>query len=254
MRLTKNNYFSPEAEAKYYSASQIKAFLKCPAASLYDKEQRSSTALLIGSYVDAAFTNPQALADFKEDHPEIFNKRTGELKAEYIKADEMISRARSDKLFMSYLKGRKQVIKTGTIGGYPFKIRMDFYRKGERIVDLKTAKDLKPAYKKSEGLVTFAELWEWPLQMAIYQEIEGNRLPCYLAVITKEDPPDLAIVEIPQEYIDLELSRLRDLLPRFDAIKKGMIPAPRCECCSYCRRTKKITGPVMLPEFLDYGG
>lgn len=250
MRLTKRNYFSQAANKKYWSASQVKAFLRCPAAAMYDSEPTSSAALLVGSYVDAYFD--KTLPAFMEEHPEIF-KRDKTLKAEYIKADEMISRARSDKLFREYIRGRKQVIKTGTIGGLPFKIKMDFYRKGERIVDLKTAKDLKPAYKSGEGLVTFADLWEWPLQMAIYQAVEGNRLPCYLAVVTKEDPPDLAVVEIPQHILDAELARLLDVLPKLDAIKQGIIPAPRCEGCAYCRRTKKLTEPVQLPAFIDYG-
>ena len=251
MRLTKKNYFSPAAEKQYWSASQIKAFLRCPAAAMNDTEPATSTALLVGSYVDAWFD--KTLPAFKEQHPEIFNKRTGELKAEYQKADEMIKRANSDKLFREYTRGRKQVIKTGTIGGLPFKIKMDFYRKDERIVDLKTARDLKPAYKMDEGQVTFADLWDWPLQMAIYQAIEGNGLPCYLAVVTKEDPPDLAVVEIPQNILDAEISRLLDVLPRLDAMKQGIIPAPRCECCAYCRRTKKLTEPVPLPSFIDYG-
>lgn len=251
MKLTKKNYYTAAANQKYWSASQVKAFLKCPAAALADEETPTSTALLVGSYVDAYFD--KSLDQFKADHPEIFNKRTGELKADYQKADEMINRACSDKVFMEYMRGRKQVIKTGTIGGIPFKIKMDVYRKGERIVDLKTARDMKPAYKTDEGLVTFADLWEWPLQMAIYQAIEGNRLPCFLAVITKEDPPDLAIVEIPQNILDAELDRLEDILPRLDAMKQGIIEAPRCECCSYCRKTKKLAGPAPLTEFINYG-
>ena len=89
--------------------------------------------------------------------------------------------------------------------------------------------------------------------MAIYQAVEGNRLPCYLAVVTKEDPPDLAVVEIPQNILDAEISRLLDVLPKLDAMKQGIIPAPRCECCAYCRRTKKLTEPVPLTAFIDYG-
>ena len=248
MRLTRSNYHSAEANKKYFSASQIKAFLKCPAAALYDREPQSNTALLVGGYVDAALTNPTALTLFKAEHPEIVKRTTGELKTDFVKAEEMINKARADPVFMSYLTGRKQVIKTGKIGGIPFKIKMDYYRKGERIVDLKTVRDMRP-----RGSLTFAELWEWPLQMAIYQAIEGNNLPCFLAVITKEDPPDIAIVEIPQGYLDAEIKRLLDLLPRFDAMKRGIIPAPRCECCSYCRRTKKLTGPALLSDFLDFG-
>ena len=89
--------------------------------------------------------------------------------------------------------------------------------------------------------------------LAIYQAGEGNKLPCFLAVVTKEDPPDLAIVEIPQNVLDAELQRLLDKLPYFDAIKQGVMEPPRCGCCAYCRRTKKLSGPVPLGEFIEYG-
>jgi hypothetical protein len=211
-----------------------------------------STALLVGSYVDAAFEGPRALERFTGEHPEMF-KKDGTLKADFTKAQEMIKRARSDKLFMEYMSGRKQVIKTGILGGLPFKIKMDVYKKGSRIVDLKTARDMKPTYRAGEGQITFADAWEWPLQLAIYQAIEGNRLPCFLAVVPKEDPPDLAIIEIPQRELDAERERLLDKLPYFDAIRQGIVEVPRCECCAYCRRTKKLSGPVPLGNFIEYG-
>ena len=250
LKLTRKNYYSEEANREYWSASLIKAMLKCPAAAMAMEQEVPSTALLVGSYVDAYFD--RSLDSFKAEHPELF-KRDGTLKAEYIKAEEMIERARSDKVFMEYMSGRKQVIKTGRIGGLPFKIKMDVYKKGKRIVDLKTARDMKPAYRAGEGQITFADAWEWPLQLAIYQAVEGNRLPCFLAVVTKEDPPDIAVVEIPQNILDAELQRLVDKLPYFDAIKQGVIEPPRCECCAYCRRTKKLSGPIPLSEFIEYG-
>ncbi len=250
MRLTKANYFSPEMNKKYFSASQVKAMLKCPAAALADYEAPSSTALLVGSYVDAFFE--RRLEQFKAVHPEIL-KRDGSLKADFLQADEMIRRATSDKLFMAFMTGRRQVVRSGKIGGVPFKIKMDVYKPGQRIVDLKTVKDLRPVYRGVEGTVTFADQWEWPLQLAIYQAVEAHRLPCYLAVITKESPPDIAVVEVPQNILDAELARLQEILPRLDAIKQGIIPAPRCECCAYCRATRKLSGPVPLPEFINYG-
>lgn len=249
-RLTKANYYSPEANRRYWSASFIKQMMICPAAAMAGEELPKNTALLVGSYVDAFF---EKKADqFAADHPEMF-KRDGSLKADFVKAEEMIERARSDKLFMEYMSGRKQVIKTGRIGGLPFKIKMDVYKKGLRIVDLKTVRDMKPAYRAGEGQITFADVWEWPLQMAIYQAVEGNNLPCYLAVITKEDPPDIAVVQIPQNILDAELQRLLDKLPYFDAIRQGVIEPPRCECCAYCRRTKKLYSPALLSDFIDYG-
>ena len=246
LRLTKKNYHSEEANRAYWSASFVKAMLRCPAAAMAMEPEEPSTALLVGSYVDAYFEG--TLDTFREDHPELF-KRDGTLKADYLQAEEMIERARSDKVFMEYMQGRKQVIKTGTIGGLPFKIKMDVYKKGKRIVDLKTTRNTEPVYKPGEGWVTFADAWEWPLQLAIYQAVEGNRLKCFLNVITKENPPDLALIEISQEHLDAELQRLLDKLPYLDAIKSGIIEPPRCGRCAYCRRTKKLSGPVSLADY-----
>lgn len=255
MQLTKDNYRSPEANWAYFSASQIKSFMDCPARTMAELNGEytppTSTALLVGSYVDAYFDGPDEFERFKTEHPEIF-KRDGTLKAEYIKADEMIQRAQSDPVFMAFLQGEKQVIKTGTIFGYPFKIKMDVYVTGARIVDLKTVADMEPKYKPEQGRITFAEYWNWPLQMAIYQAVEGNGLPTYLNVITKETPVDLAIIYIPQHQLDAEMEVLAEKLPYFDAIKQGVIEPPRCEKCAYCRATKKLTGPISLDDLIEY--
>ena len=79
------------------------------------------------------------------------------------------------------------------------------------------------------------------------------RLPCYLAVITKESPPDIQVIQIEQERMDAELSWLETALPRYDAIKQGIIEPERCGKCPYCRESHIITEPVMLGEF-DEGG
>lgn len=254
---TKNNYFSREMDTAYFSASQVKEFMSCPARAMArlsgDWDPPKGSALMVGSLVDAAFEGPKSIDRFKAEHPELY-KRDGMLKAEYAKALEMVMRARQDDVFMEYMRGQKQKIITGKIDGVPFKCKLDVYRKGERIVDLKTAKDTAPMYKPGEGRLSFADYWMWPLQMAIYQYIEGNHLPCYLAVITKEDPPGLELIEIEQEKLDAELDFLKEKLPYFDAIKNGVIEPERCENCAYCRATRKLSGPKPLESFIEIGG
>ena len=255
---TKNNYFSPEMDRYYFSASQVKSFMSCEARTLAqirgEWNPPPGVALLTGSFVDAAFEGPKSLERFKAGHPELYNKRDGTLKADYRRAADMVVRARQDPLFMEFMRGQKQKILTGQIDGIPFKCKLDVFRKGERIVDLKTTKDMQPIYKPGEGRLSFADYWLWPLQMAIYQYIEGNKLPCYLAVITKEDPPDIAVIQVEQEKMDAEMDFLRTKLPRYDAIKRGLIEPERCENCAYCRATKKLSGVRLLEEFNDFGG
>lgn len=251
-KLTKTNYYSPEANQTYMSASFVKSMLRCEAATMAELTGEwvppPSDALLVGSYVDSYFEGPKSFERFIAETPEIINSRTGELKAPFRRADEMIERAKSDPVFMQYMKGQKQKIVTGEIMGIPFKCKFDVYRKGERIVDLKTTKDFQPRYVEGQGRISFADAFGYPLQMAIYQYLEGNHLPCYLAVVTKEDPPDIAVIQIDQARLDSEMEFLRAKLPRLDAIKRGLIEPERCGKCAYCRATKKITSPIPISE------
>ena len=57
MILTNDNYYSSEANRRYMSVSQYKQFCKCEAAAMAqimgEWEFPKTTALLVGSYVDA---------------------------------------------------------------------------------------------------------------------------------------------------------------------------------------------------------
>jgi len=253
MALTSKNYFSPRANRIYFSASQVKSFKKCEAAALAEIKGKytrpASQALMVGSYVDAALTGD--IEAWKAGHPEIL-KKDGTLKADFVQAADMVERAKSDRMFMEYLRGRHQAIMTAKLFGVPFKAKFDALRK-DRIVDLKTVRDTAPVYLPGQGRVDFATAWDWPLQMAIYQKIvetvNGVKLPCYLAVITKEIPSDLAVIQIEQERMDAEIAWLEAVLPRYEAIKSGAIEPERCGHCAYCRETHRITGPVMLGEY-----
>jgi hypothetical protein len=265
------DYYGSEANLKYMSCSQVKQFIgvpgihKCEAkavAELRGEYQRpESDALTFGSYIDVQLTGTQEeQTQFVEDHPDMFSSRgptKGQLKSTYQRANDMIARVRKDAddggVFLKYLDGDHQAVFTGEIGGLPCKAKFDVYD-GRRIVDLKTVKDMAPVYKPGEGRMTFADAWNWPLQMAIYQALEGHRLPCYLAVITKEDPPNIEVVEIPQDKLDAEMDFLLEKLPYFDAIKQGIVEPERCENCAYCRMTKKLDRPRLLDEFEDFGG
>ena len=157
MALTSKNYFSPRANRLYFSASQIKQFKKCEAqamAEIRGKYTRpASQALMVGSYVDAALTGD--IEAWKAEHPEIL-KRDGTLKAEFLQASEMAGRANRDELFMDYMEGEKQVIlKAPILGGYWFKAKLDVLGP-DKIVDLKTVKDLKSQYLPGQGRVDFA--------------------------------------------------------------------------------------------------
>ena len=251
-KINADNYYSLEADRAYFSASQIKSFLKCENETLAklngDYEQKPSQALTIGSYVDACFEGTDV--EWLQAHPEVI-KRDGTCKAEIQKGMNMYARARLDKTFMEYCSGETQRIFLGEIDGYPFKAKFDFYVPGERIVDVKTVRDMEPIYKEGYGRLSPIEYWNWTLQMAIYQELEGHKLPCYLAIITKEETPDLFLVQIDQSVMDAEMEMLKERLPRFDALKRGLIEPERCEKCDWCHISKKIEEPILFKYMED---
>ena len=112
MKLTQENYFSPEAMKEYWSVSSFKQFCKCPASAIAEMngeyEREKSTALLVGSYVDAYFTGDKgALGQVALEHPEIFNSRTGALKTDFKRAETMIEAGERRRWMMEDLYGGK---------------------------------------------------------------------------------------------------------------------------------------------------
>lgn len=255
MSLTNANYFSFENQMKYMGVSQFKSFRKCQASALSEITgkyvRKPTTALLVGSYVDSYFEGE--LESFKLLHLELF-KRDGKLKSEFTKADEIIARIESDKLFMEYMSGKKQVIMTGMIEGVAVKIKVDVLH-DDKIVDLKVMADFADKYVEEQGRISWVEAWGYDLQGAVYQEVVrqniGRKLPFYLAAATKEFEPDIDIVQIPQEFLDYELEQFCEDIQLYDAIKKGLIEPERCERCDFCKKTKVLKEPRML-GVLDY--
>ena len=147
MKLNKNNYYSQEANKYYMSYSQFKDFLKCPAYAMAkikgEWQDECSDSLLVGSYVDSWLDGE--LDKFQEEHPEIFNSRTGELKANFKQAEELCKIIKQDDFMYKLLKGKRQKIMTGYIAGVPFKVKIDSLH-DDMIVDGKVLKDCEDCW------------------------------------------------------------------------------------------------------------
>ena len=265
--VTQDNYYSPELQWEYMGSTQYKEFQKCEAAALAqlkgEYKPPVTTALLVGSYVDAYFSGEMDM--FRREHPEIF-KRDGSLKAEYTHADKIIDRMKSDRLYSLLMSGKKQVIRTGVIAGVPFKIRIDSLLDAEicqtivnefpetaealgmcdgAVVDQKAMRDFAPIWSEEEHCkIPFVEAWGYDTQGAIYQEVEGNMLPFILAPGTKEDSPDLQALYISDEDLAAKLAEVEENAPRYQAIKEGRISPVPCGKCAYCRSTKRLTNII----------
>lgn len=262
--VTAKNYFDPDIEMAYMGATQVKNFMRCEAAELArlkgEYRPAATTAMLVGSYVDSHFEG--SLDVFQAQHPELF-KRDGTLKAEFSRANDIISRMEADELYSLLMSGQKQVIRTGEIAGVPFKVKIDSLLDGDTcaeivrrfpetasvmglcdgaIVDQKVMRDLGDVWDGTErAYVPFWRAWGYDVQGAIYQAVEGHLWPFLLAVGTKEDEPDLRALHIRDETLSPKLAEIEDAVPGFQAIKAGRETPRRCEHCAYCRATRKLT-------------
>lgn len=250
--LSEENYFSKDNNFKYCGSSQIKSFLQCESKALAELKgewiEEPSKALLEGSYLDAALSG--TLNEFKENHSELF-KKDGTLKAEFLQAEVALERIKKDEMFMKYVNGDNQKIMTGQIAGVPIKIKIDSYHKDKALVDFKYIADFKYQYNPiTNQRENFVTRWGYDFQATIYQKIveqnTGKRLPFFIAAVTKEKQPDLALLSIPDEVIDIKLSELEQILPHIQQLKEGKVEPTRCEHCDYCKATKKLT------KIIDY--
>lgn len=269
-KLTADNYYSTEANKAYVSVSQYKSFIGCGAyngceykalAEINGEYVRpSNEALLIGSYVDCALTEPDKLAEFIESHPDMIAKtgpNKGQLKKDFIKADLMIERARRDSLFMKTLEGNTQTIMTGEIEGVPFKIKMDAYKEGKYITDLKTCESIRKGYYNpvTGTRDNFIGYYDYITQGAIYQEIvyqnTGKRLPFFISAVSKENEPDLEVIQIDNETLAEQLEIVKMNVPQIQMLKNGEVEPIHCGYCDWCKKNKVLSKPI---SHLDIGG
>ena len=261
--LTNESYYSPEANWRYMSVHQyldfvghmgVKGCEKRAMAMLngeYEKEK--STAMLVGSYVDSYFEG--TLDQFKKDNPDVFTQK-GELKSSFKQAEKMIARAERDEKFMAYMSGEKQVIMTGYLFGADWKIKMDSYIPGKAIVDLKTSADIHKAWRVEDyGYASVAEYWGYTLQMAVYQKIveinTGEKLPCILAFITKEDSPELKLCYIDQMTLDHALNEVEMNMSSVLMVKNGEVEPIPCGKCDYCKATEPIEEVINIADLIE---
>ena len=262
MELSAENYYSEEANREYMSASQYKDFngtlgkRGCEFEAMEKIAGRWATeptqAMLVGSYVDSYFEG--SLDRFKIENPDIFTQK-GELKAAYKKADEIIARVERDDYFMKFMGGDKQTIMTGEMFGSKWKIKMDSYIEDVAIVDLKTMSSITELkWVKDIGYLDFVRYWGYDIQGAIYQEIvrqnTGKKLPFYIAAVSKEAEPDIAIIHVTDNYLEEAMNMVKANMPRTMRVKNGEETPDRCETCDCCKHNRVLTAPISLLDLV----
>lgn len=294
LELTPANYYSQEADLAYQSASQMKSFTACEAAAMAalhgeTDKPAPSTALLVGSYVDAALGAPGELDAFLSSHPEIVNSRTGALKADFARAAAIVERCKGDRLFRALTADApdecKQVILCGSIAGCPAKGKADYLyntdylmklaedfketpwedyfrfciSQGGLLADLKTAADCSEQWDADLGeRVPWATAWHYPRQLSIYRELyrqkTGHTVPCLLLVASKEPATSLLALTAGAGDLDEALADAMAIAPRVQAVKGGTVTPESCGHCAYCRSVRRLDkmGPVDFRFAADF--
>jgi hypothetical protein len=236
------------------SVSAWKRFAKCEVLGTVPfDDSETSTAMLVGSYVDAYFEG--SLDKFIEDNPQIISSKgatKGELKSDFKQAEEIIKYMESKPRIMKFLDGEKQRIMVGEIEGVPFKIKMDSYFPDKLIVDLKVMRSVTD----SQGNFTdFITSWGYDVQLACYQFIcfqnTGKMLPCYILAVTKESPINSVVVQIPQEVLDRALYQVKSTIVDYYAVKMGNKEAEGCGKCKACIERREDTPLISMNLFLN---
>lgn len=233
MEVNKDNYYSQEVNREFFSVSQYKSFLSCEARAMAkisgEYERPVTRALLVGSFVDSYFEG--TLDTFMKNNPGIYTRRR-ELRSDFKRANQIIEIVKTDPKFMDSMSGEKQKIFTFEMFGVPWKIKLDSYNPGKAITDLKVVARMDKLPQ-----------WRYDIQGAVYQKgveiCTGDKLPFYLAVVTKEKVLDRDIWQIPQSTLDFALRQVEENIGRYVDIKEGRIEPEHCGRCDYCKSIKK---------------
>ena len=282
MTLTRDNYYTPEANREYMSCSQYQDFLTCEAKALAKIEgrwaEKPSEAFLVGNYFHSYFESPEAHQEFcDQNFDKVFkskvDRKTGEViatgkYAPYIKADEMIHVMESDPAMKYYidLPGENEAILAGKLfGEIPWRIRLDkYFPEKSLIIDYKTCANIQELKYNTERREreTFVEAYGYMMRAAVYCEIERQTsgrdkdATFMLLSLSKQDYPDkeMIVLNHRQRY-DYELDQIKKRIFHIRDIKEHRAKPKRCGYCDYCRATKRINRAIpyfqLDPEFRE---
>lgn len=280
MNLTRDNYYTLEADWEYMSCSQYQGWCECEAKQMAKLRGRwkdeEKEAFLVGNYFHTHFEGPEAHEQFcRENFDSIFKTKTTKAAgtvvtgkyAAFEQADKMIAVAENDPLIKSLvdMPGENEMIMTGKLFGIPWRIRVDKYvPDGRLVIDYKTVANINEL-RWSDAMhekVTFIDVYGYMMRAAVYSEIEKQYAgaktdPHFIIIaISKQDYPDKDVLELNhRERYDYELEQIKERIVHIQRVKDGHEKPTRCGMCDYCRATKRLFSirPYfkLMPEFRD---
>lgn len=208
--LTQENYYKTSPK-EFMSASTFKQMMQNEAAfmaSINDGYSlfKDPTPLLVGNYLHSYFESTEAHQSFISEHPEMLSSRgktKGQLKTEYLKAQQMIDRIEEDPLLMALINSaqKREVIVSGNIDNVLWKGKVDALNVEDGIfLDFKTVRTLKNdgeewADSGAERVKydNFVEARNYHVQMYVYktllEQMYGKEFDPVIIAVSKEDEP-----------------------------------------------------------------
>lgn len=258
LQLTHENYHSRETDLYYMSVSQFKEFDMrhggCEARAVAklqgEWEDEDKTHFIVGGYLHAWNQGPEHFRKYCQENYDSIYKKRGGMYAPFEQADRMINKLKNDELVTKVREGQKEVIMTAELFGVPWKIMIDIYNPAMKsFADIKTVRSIheKLWNENTRTKQSFIEYYDYFLQMAVYAEVERiNRqsdeyFAPHIIAVSKEDPPDIAVIYMGTDFIQDKLFEVEMKLPYIMMVKKGDVEPQRCERCEYCRATKRLT-------------
>jgi hypothetical protein len=256
--LTKENYFSHDADLHYMSNSQFKNFCECEARAFAEImghwKRPDSKTFLLGQCAHA--WNEGVLDDWIDDHYEqLMNvgllTKTGSYNANMkLLINKHIPIMEGDKAIMTSLEGSKEVIMTFEFGGVSWKMMIDSYNpeKG-RFSDFKYMANIDSQWHPKYGKRTFVEHYGYDTQMSLYRYGERqytgreNYLEPFITGLTKQEVPKRIIIKGFDDNLMKEKlfgdDGVRYRLERVLDVKHGGAIPINCAECEYCRVNEK---------------
>lgn len=271
--LTDENYYQ---DTYYMSTSRFKEYISCPLKqsmidiNLWDKPEEKD-ALLVGNYTHSYFESPEAHNAFIELNKDKMissrGKTAGQLKSEFKVADKMIATLEKESLFNLIYHGSdgdevvKEQILTGTLGGIPFKCKIDSLNLSSNyFVDLKTMDTIyKEKYSTeirsyTKGAVYNVLKYKYDLQMFIYQQLlyqnYGEVFTPYIIAVSKEVIPDKEIFRVDELTLDRGRQVFEDNIDYIADVFSGVVLEPGgCGQCDFCLTYKTLDTIIDLSNF-----
>lgn len=260
-KVNSSNYYTNEIDKQYMSVSQFKNFIECEAKTLAklkgEYEEPPTSAMLVGSYVHAAFESDEVFDQFVEENNGVIFKARGGKYADYVQADLMIETIKNDKFAMFAMEGKKEQIMTANLCGTDWKMKVDSINHDRKyFADLKTTRNIFERHwsEKYEGWSSFIERWDYVLQMAIYRKIieqnTGELYTPYIVAVSKEKIPNKAVVHFDESRFSFEYEYVEMHMDRILQVKSEKLDPVSCDKCEYCRSMKMLEGTIEVGELI----